>query len=157
MNTQTKDTTKNNRRVHEGEMFVVGEFYASSEAFQVIIIMSMKGQRTKRSCQVKQCQLSSASQATKQKSRIFCSFLSSVSICSLFLISQAYTQPASITQKRGCIFCGREATTAKSEYSKSGMIDAINEGIQGEKSFAEQRQGKRAVYSHTHCILIIFF
>lgn len=30
MSTQTKDTTKNNRRVHEGEMFVVGEFHASS-------------------------------------------------------------------------------------------------------------------------------
>lgn len=54
MITQTKDTTKNNRRVHEGEMFVVGEFHASFETFQVIIIMSiMKGQRTKRNYQVK--------------------------------------------------------------------------------------------------------
>lgn len=31
MYAQTKDTTKNNRRVHEGEMFVMGEFYASSD------------------------------------------------------------------------------------------------------------------------------
>lgn len=48
MNAQTKDTTKNNRRVHEGEMFVVGEFYASSETFRVIIIMIiMKGTTNK--------------------------------------------------------------------------------------------------------------
>jgi len=37
------------------------------------------------------------------------------------------------------------------------MIDAANEGMQGEKSFAEQRQGKRAVYSHTRCILSLLF
>jgi len=116
MNAQTKNTTKNNRRVHEGEMFVVGEFYASSETFQVIIIMSiMKGQQTKRSCQVKRCQLSGASQATKQKSRIFALFCHPfLYVCPFSSRKHTHSQPV-LHKKGGCTFCGREAATAKGE------------------------------------------
>lgn len=161
MSTQTKDTAKNNRRVHEGEMFVVGEFHVSFETIlSDYYYEHYEGTTTTKhsGCQVKTIviSLSGGSQATKQESRIFALLCHPFLYVRSFLFRKHTYIASRITHKKGVHFLRPRSSDSGYSNINKGRGTVITWGRNtGVRNRSQSSGIGEAVYSYIHCTLII--